>query len=166
MNNSFESINQIYKPYKYTINGKVRILNCQNEDIVLKPKNENILKIHDWKNPIYHIEFINYVKVKDMNRDKFYIYPYIYENNIPYEQKGNDLAKIIALMHAKTSYYKEIDESTFDDLYFNINNNIDYVKDYYSKLYDEIFIKKYYSPAEMIFMDIYSKINSACIFVS
>lgn len=161
MNNSFESINKIYKPYKYKIIRKVKILNCQNEDIVLKPRNENVIKIHNY---LSSRGFDNYVKIKDINRDNFYVYPYIYENNIPYEQKGNDMAKTVALLHAKTSYFKEIDESVFDNLYLDIDNNIEYAKEYYSKLYDEIFVKKYYSPAEMIFMDIYSKINNACLF--
>lgn len=161
MNNSFENINKIYKPYKYKIIKNIKVLNCQNEDIVLKPKNENVLKVHNY---LSSRGFENYVKIKDINRDKYYIYPYIYENNIPYEQKGNDMAKVVALMHAKTSYFKDVDESTFDSLYFDIDNNIEYVKGYYSKLYDDIFIKRYYSPTEMIFMDMYSKINNACLF--
>ncbi|MBR5662416.1 MAG: hypothetical protein IKX00_02050 [Bacilli bacterium] len=161
MNNSFENISRIYKPYKYKIIGKVKILNCQNIDIVLKPKNDKLIQTHKY---LSSRGFENYVKVQDQDRDNYFIYPYIYENSVPYEQKGNDMAKTVALLHAKTSYFKDIDESIVDKLYLDIDNNIEYVKEYYSKLYDDIFIKKYYSPVEMVFIDIYSKINNACIF--
>lgn len=161
MNSNYDVINKIYKPYKYTIKGKVRILNCQNEDIVLKPKNDKLIKTHNY---MASRGFNNFVEIKDINRDKYFVYPFVYENSIPYEQKGNDLAKTIAILHAKTSYFKDIDENTFDQIYYDIDNNIEYAKEYYSKLYDDIFAKKYYSPFEMIFMDIYSKINNACLF--
>ena len=108
--------------------------------------------------------FDNYVKIKDSNRSDYFIYPYIYENIIPYEQKGSDMAKTVALLHAKTSYFKDIDESVFDNIYNNIDNNIEYIKNYYSDLYDEIFMKEYYNSFENLFMDIYSKINNACLF--
>ncbi|MBR7042529.1 MAG: hypothetical protein IKI04_03405 [Bacilli bacterium] len=159
--NNLQSINKIYCPYKYTIKGNVKILNCQNEDIVLKPKNEKVLNTHNY---LSSRGFNNYVGVKDINRDKYYIYPYIYENKIPYEQKGNDMAKTVALLHAKTSYFKDIDESTFDQIYYDIDNNIEYAKEYYSNLYDQVFMKEYFNPFEAVFMDVYSKIDNACLF--
>ena len=162
MKNNLQTINSIYNPYKYIIKGKVKILKCINgNDIVLKEKNENILKTHSY---LKSRDFNNYVEVKDINRENYFIYPYIYENSIPYEQKGSDMAKTVALLHAKTSYFKDIDDSTFDNIYNDITNNIDYIKEYYSNLYDEIFIKDYFNPFENIFMDIYSKIDSACNF--
>lgn len=162
MKNNLQTINSIYNPYKYIIKGKVKILKCINgNDIVLKEKNENILKTHSY---LKSRDFNNYVEVKDINRENYFVYPYIYENNIPYEQKGSDMAKTVALLHAKTSYFKDIDDSTFDNIYNDITNNIDYIKEYYSNLYDEIFIKDYFNPFENIFIDIYSKIDSACNF--
>ena len=93
-----------------------------------------------------------------------YCYAYIYETKEPLEQKANDMMKTVAILHAKTSYFKDVDESTFDNIYNDIDNNIEYIKDYYSRLYDEIFMKEYFNPFESIFIDIYSKINNACLF--
>lgn len=160
-NDAFLNISNIYKPYKYTIKGNVKILNCKDEDIVLKPKSEMILKTHNY---LKSRGFNNYVEVKDINRDKYFIYPYKYQDSIPYEQKGNDMAKLVALMHAKTSYFKDVDDNVFDNIYNDIDNNINYLKDYYSKMYDDIFMKDYYNPFENLFMDIYSKINNALLF--
>ena len=159
--NNLLSINKIYKPYKYTIKGKVKVLNCANEDIVIKPKTDKLLETHNY---LLSRDFNNFVQVKDINRDKYYIYPYVYENKIPKEQKAADMMKIVALLHAKTIYFKDVDESVFDEIYLNIENNIEYVKEYYSNLYDNIFMKKYFDPFENLFMDMYSKINNACIF--
>lgn len=161
MNNNFDSINRIYKPYKHTIKKNVRILYCPDENIVLKPKTDNLIYTHSY---LSSRGFNNYVQIKDAYRDKYYIYPYITENNIPYEQKGNDMAKTVALLHAKTSYFKDIDENKFDSIYIDIENNINYVKEYYSALFDDVFIKEYYTPLEMIFIDMYSKLNNACLF--
>lgn len=161
MNNDFSSINRIYKPYKYTIKNNVKILNCDDEVLVIKPKCEKLINIHNY---LLSRNFNNYVKIKDTNRENYFVYPYVYENSIPYEQKGNDLAKTVSLLHAKTSYFKDIDNSVFDKIYLDIDNNINYVKEYYSNLYDSIFPKEYYNAYEMIFMDIYSKLNNACIF--
>ena len=161
MNNSLKNINYIYKPNKYTIKGNIRILSLDDENIVVKPKCEHLIDTHKYMSSR---GFDNYVKIKDSNRSDYFIYPYIYENSIPYEQKGSDMAKTVALLHAKTSYFKDIDESVFDNIYNNIDNNIEYIKNYYSDLYDEIFMKEYYNSFENLFMDIYSKINNACLF--
>ena len=161
INNNFLSINRIYKPYKYTIKGKVKILNCTNEDIIIKPKTDKLLETQSY---LLSRNFNNFVQVKDINRDKYYVYPYIYENKIPKEQKAADMMKTIALLHTKTVYFKNVDESVFDEIYLNIENNIEYVKEYYSDLYDNVFMKTYFDPFENIFMDMYSKINNACVF--
>lgn len=161
MNNDLTRINELYRPYKYTIKGNVKILNCPKEDIVIKPKNDKVLETHKY---LESRGFNNFVEIKDINRDKYYIYPYIYETKEPLEQKANDMMKTVAILHAKTSYFKDVDESTFDNIYNDIDNNIEYIKDYYSKLYDEIFMKEYFNPFESIFIDTYSKINNACLF--
>lgn len=161
MNNNLNYINSIYKPYKYTIKGKTYILNCEKESIIIKPKSDKLINTHEY---LSSRGFNNFVKIKDMSRDKYYIYPFVYENMVPYEQKGNDMAKTVALLHAKTSYFKDIDQSSLDNIYVDIDNNIEYAKNYYSDMYDQIFVKEYYNPFEIVFMDIYSKINNACIF--
>jgi hypothetical protein len=157
-------LNQIYKPNKYIIKGKVKILKCNNQDVVIKPKNSynnNLVEIHKY---LKSRDFNNFVPIIDYNRENYFVYPYIIEDKIPYEQKTNELAKTVAIMHAKTSYFKDVNESTFDEIYNNINNNIDYLTEYYSKMYDDIFLKRYYTPFENLFIDSYSKISNVLLF--
>ena len=156
-------INKMYKPYKYIIKGNIKILKCNNCDYVIKKRDthDNLTNTHNY---LKSRGFNNYVPIIDANRNGYHVYPYIIENKVPYEQKSNDLAKLSALMHAKTSYIKDVNQSTFDNIYNDIDNNIEYLKEYYSKLYDDTFYKRYYNPFESLFMDTYSKINNALVF--
>ncbi len=160
-NNDLEVINQIYKPYKYIIKGNVKILKCHDRDIVIKPKNDLIYERYSYLNSR---GFDNYIPIIDSDRKSYDIYPYVYEDNIPIQQKGNDLARVVALLHAKTSYNKDVDQNTYDDIYNTLINNCDYIKEYYSNLYDELFPIKYHKPHEIMFLDNYSKINNAILF--
>lgn len=160
-NNDLEVINQIYRPYKYTIKGKVKILKCSDNNIVIKPKNP---LVHDRYNYLNARGFNNYLPIIDINRSNYDVFPYVYEDNIPYQQKANDLARVVALLHAKTSYNKDVNQSVYDDIYNSVINNCDYIKEYYSRLYDEIFHLKYHKPHEIMFIDNYSKINNTILF--
>lgn len=162
MNNiRFDAINKLYKPRKFTFKNNIIIINTSNKDYVLKKKNEKVYKYHNY---LSQRGFNYYLPIYDMNRDGFYVYEYIYEYKIPYEQKANDLIKIVALMHSKTVYQKDVDLQNYDDIYNNISNNIMFLKDYYSNLYDQIFLKRYYTSYENIFMNNYSKINNVLLF--
>lgn len=161
LNNNLDVINQIYKPYKYTIKGKVKILKCADNDIVIKPKNP---LVHDRYNYLNARGFNNYLPIIDINRSNYDVFPFVYEDNIPYQQKANDLARVVALLHAKTSYNKDVNQSVYDDIYNNVISNCDYIKEYYSNLYDEIFPLKYHKPHEIMFIDSYSKINNTILF--
>ena len=155
-----EVINKVYNPYKYIIKGNVKVLKCHDKDYVIKKK-DDLNKLMDTHQYLKSRGFVNFVPIIDADRKEYYVYPYIHEDKIPYEQKNNELAKTAAILHAKTTYFKDVSESTFDNIYNDINNNIDYLNLYYSKLYDDIFYKRYYTPFENLFIDSYSKINNA-----
>ena len=158
MNDDLKIINKLFKPYKYTIKGKTKILSCADKDYVIKPK------CHDLESTYRYLSsrgFDYYVPLVDSNRDNYDVFPYVYDNNVPYEQKGSDLARITSLLHAKTSYNKKVDASTYDNIYHDILNNCEYLEDYYSKMYDDMFLFKYHKPHEIMFLDFYSKINNA-----
>ena len=154
-NHDLLNINFLYKPNKYTIKGNVMILSCNDRKIVLKEKSNNVLDTHKY---LAASGFNNYIPIIDDNRNNYYVYPYIDEENIPIEQKSKDMAKVVGLMHAKTSYQKNIDKSAYENIYTNISDNLSYLKSYYSDLFDKIFLKEYYDPFEVVYMDYYSKI--------
>jgi len=155
--NNYSIINKIYKPYKYTIKNHAMILYCNDRKIVLKEKNDNVKKYHDY---MKISNFDNYLPIVDDNRENFYVYEYKDELYTPREEKERDFIKIVSLLHAKTTYRKTIDLNTYDEIYNNLENNINYLKEKYSKMYDDIFPKRYYKPHEYLFMDYYSKISN------
>ncbi len=161
-NNRLSHVTNIYKPEKITIKGNVYILTLiDGKKIVLKEKNNNVIKAYNY---LENRNIDCFVPIIDNNRDTFYIYPYLVDNNTLKEQKALDMAKTVGLMHAKTFFFKDVDKSKYDDIYDSILNNINYIKDYYSNLYDSIIFKEYYNPFENLFIDYYSKINNACEF--
>lgn len=161
MNNDLSVISDIFEPNKITIKKNVYIIESSDKKLVLKKKNDKVLKAYRYLNSR---GFNNYVPLIDNNRSNYLVYPFYEEEFTPYEQKGEDLAKLTALMHAKTTYFKEVDQSKYDDLYNDLLENISYLSDYYSSLYDSILLKEYYDPSENLFMDFYSKINNALDF--
>lgn len=162
LKNRFSIINDLYKPKKITIKGNVYILTLDdNKKVVLKEKSDNVIRAYNY---LKSRELYFYPTLLDKNRDNYFLYDYIEEDNIITEQKSLDLAKLIGLMHAKTSYFKDVDKSKYDTIYDDINNNLNYLKEYYSNLYDAVIFKEFYNPFENLFMDYYSKIDSAISF--
>lgn len=160
--NNLTVLNKIYKPYKYTIKNQALILYCDDRNIVLKPKNENLKKYHNY---MIASNFDNFLPIIDDERDNYFVYEYKDDLNVPIEEKNRDFVKTVSLLHAKTTYKKSIDLNRYDEIYDNLNNNIKYLKDKYSKMYDDIFPKKYYCPHEYLFMDYYSKIDNNLSFL-
>ena len=162
LKNRFSIINELYKPKKITIKGNVYILTLDDDKkIVIKEKSNNVIKSYNY---LKSRDLYFYPPLIDQNRDSFFIYQYIDDDNIIKEQKALDMARLIGLMHAKTSYFKDTSKSKYDSIYDDLNNNLNYLKDYYSNLYDLIIFKEYYNPFENLFMDYYSKIDNAINF--
>ena len=158
MTNDLRIINLIYKPNKYTIKGKVKILHCDDQDIVIKPKCKNL---RDTFNYLSLRGFNNYAPLIDDSRKDYDVFLYVPHEDIPKEQNVKNFARVVSLLHAKTSYNKVVDLSVFDAIYYDILNNCEYTEKFYSDLYDNICLYKYHKPHEILFLDYYSKINNA-----
>ena len=161
--NKLETLKSLYKPYRYTIKGKCTIMETTSGNFVIKKKTKN-----KDLNSIF-----NYLKTRNFNyfpecltdmRDELYVYEYVEDNSEINPQKCEDLISLVALLHSKTSYNKEVSEEIYKEIYENVNNNILYLKDYYKKYYD-LFLKEIYpSPSHYNFLRNYSKIVSALNF--
>ena len=82
----------------------------------------------------------------------------------PLEQKGNDLVDLVSLLHNKTTYYKEVSEDTYKEIYENIKSNIDDLMYYYNNLYEIYFLDEFMSPSTYLLMRNISKLFSALKF--
>lgn len=158
MNKSIEILKSIYKPYRYTIKGKSTILETTCGDFIIKPKNKDINELYTY---LTNRGFINYPKIIDSSRDEVNVFEYVEDIKLPKEQKCDDLIEIIASLHNKTSYFKEVSEDRFKRIYEDVLSNINYLSNYYNTLYEIGFNEVYASPSNYIFMRNYYKLNSA-----
>ena len=144
------------KPEKYDIKGKVTIISTDNGRFVIKEKNRNndtkIYKYLESRN------FSYYPSIISDNEDDYYITEYIEQLPIPEEQKIFDLIDLVALLHNKTTHFKEVDEDDYKKIYEDITNNIAYLYSYYNDLISIIETKVFMSPAEYLIARNISKI--------
>jgi len=161
--NKLESLKSLYKPYRYTIKGKCTILETTSGNFVVKkkPENKDLISIFDY---LKSRNFDYFPNLYSNSRDDSYVYEYIEDYKGLNPQKSEDLINLVALLHSKTSFNKEVSEETYKEIYENIKNNILYLREYYLKNY-EIFLKDIYmSPSRYEFMRNYSKIQAALNF--
>lgn len=144
-------INEAFKKYslvpvRYENVGKVRIIDTDKGKFVFKEGmlNKNILDYLNSRNFDYLPKWINSCD------DEFQITNYIDDFNIPLEQKIMDMISLVALLHSKTTHYKEVDNEEYEQLYDDLDNNITYLYSYYTDLITIIESKVYMSPSEYL----------------
>ncbi len=155
MNNSLEVLKSIYKPLKYTLKGKVTILETTSGDYIVKEKKQDIRSLYKY---LESRGFYNFPKLIDDSRKEVNVYEMIEEDPTPKEQKMNDLIDTVSNLHNKTSYYKEVTEDKYQTIYDDIESNLMYLKDLYNNYFDIYLPKEYLSPSEYLLMRNISKI--------
>ena len=161
MNEKLKEIVLKYKPLKYTLKGKTINVNSMRGNFVIKPAKKDIISLFSYLNSR---SFYNYPKViaKD---DDYITYEYLKELETPKEQQLLDLVLVVAKLHNKTVYFKEVTEDKYKEIYDNIKDNVIYLRDYYSGIYDEAFNEIYISPAKYNFLLNYSLLNNDLAFI-
>ena len=164
MNNALEELNDAYKPYRFTKKKKITIIESTSGTYVIKAKTNNQVK--KAYNYLTSRNFDHFPHLVNTDRDDVNVFEYIDEINEPKEQKAEDLIDLVALLHNKTTYYKEITEDTYKEIYDNLKNNILYTKNYYDNLYN-IYIEEIYpSPSHYLLIRNIYKIFSALDYAS
>lgn len=161
MNEKLKEILLKYKPLKYTLKGKTINVNSTQGDFIIKPTKKDITGLFSY---LDSRNFYNYPKViaKD---DDYITYEYLKELETPKEQQLLDLILVVAKLHNKTVYFKEVTEDKYQEIYDNIKDNVIYLRDYYSGIYDEAFNEIYISPAKYTFLLNYSLLNNDLAFI-
>lgn len=158
MNKSLEILKAIYKPYRYTIKGKTTILETTSGDFIIKPKNKDINELYNY---LTNRGFINFPKIIDASRDEVNVFEYVEDTKLPKEQKCEDLIELIASLHNKTSYFKEVSSDKFKTIYEDIKSNINYLTNYYNTLYEIGFNEDYQSPSNYLLLRNYYKLDAS-----
>lgn len=81
--------------------------------------------------------------------DKYLVTKYIEDKIIPREQKINDLIDLMSLLHSKTSYYKNITDE-YLIMYDELENNYNYLYEYYQKIIEDIDNSIFLSPSKYL----------------
>lgn len=147
------------KPYKREYKGSAFIIYTDKGNYVLKEKdrgsNNHIYEYLKSRNFCYYPE-----EISDID-DDYRIMQYIEENTIPDEQKMLDLIDLLALLHNKTTHYKEVTEDDYKEIYEDLYNNIEHLLTYYLDQISLIETKTYMSPSEYLLARNISKILGA-----
>lgn len=133
------------RAFGYKIMGNAVKVDTSNGKFIIKKANDN----HDIFNYLITRNFNYYPDIIDYD-NVYLLSKYIENIDIPKEQKMNDLIKLVALLHSKTTYYKELDDSEFKKLYEDLSNNISYLKEYYNDLIAIVDSRVYMSPPEYL----------------
>ena len=161
MNRSLEILKTIYKPYRYTIKGKATILETTSGDFIIKEKKKDLNELYNY---LISRGFDNFPKLIDSSRRDVNVFEYVESIRMPREQMCDDIIDLIASLHNKTSYFKEVSEDKFKSIYEDIKSNISYLKNYYDTLFEMRFSEEYMSPATYQLMRNFYKINAALDF--
>lgn len=142
---------------KYTMKGKTMIVNTPLGQFALKKGNlDNIYKYLLSRN------FEYFPKVIDSNEDST-IYEFVDDVKYDNEQRAFDLIHTIALLHSKTTYYKDVDIDEYKKIFEETMKKINYIYNYYMDVINIIESKIYMSPSEYLIARNISKIFS-CIY--
>lgn len=116
------------EPKKYIRKGKTVLLETEDGRFAIKEKtrkaNTNILRYLDSRNFNYYPKIIE-------DDGEYVVTEAIDEVEMPLDQKMMDMIDLMAVLHNKTTHYKEVDLDEYKKLYEDISNNIVYLTSYY-----------------------------------
>ncbi len=158
---SLDLVKSIYKPYRYTLNKSVTIIESTSGKFIIKKQNKDLYSLFNY---LDSRGFYCHPKLVNNYRNEDNIFEYIEEEQIPAEQKLEDLSMLLASLHNKTVYYKSTTLDDYKEIYDDIDNNIRYLNNYYESLFLNICKEEYLSPSKYLFTRNYYKIKAAITF--
>lgn len=157
-----KKISEVFNPSKITISGKSKIIDTSEGKFVLKKKNKDIKSLYDYLNSR---SFNSFPELVDELDDE-YVYKALSEPSVPIEQKSTDMAKLLANLHTKTAYFKDVSQDKIKEIYENIVSNISHIDSYYETLFNNLEIKDVLLPSEQVLLEGRSKMKSLIEFLS
>ncbi len=151
------------KPRKYTKRDSVMLVSTDSGRYVVKERTRDNQFIYDY---LKSRSFDYMPMVVNCYSDDYEITKYIESFDIPDEQKILDLIDLVALLHNKTTHYREVTEDDYKEIYEDLKNNVEYLYTYYMDLITLIESKVYMSPSEYVLARNISKIFSDLDFLN
>ena len=133
-------------PIGYERIKSVYVIHEKDKSLVIKlnANNYDIYKYLVSKN------FLFFPKNFNNELDNYDISLYVNSVVASKEEKINNYIKILAILHQKTSYKREINLDEIKEMYERLNNQIIDLKKYYLELNDEIDHSLFFSPSEYL----------------
>lgn len=139
---------------KITLINNVKIVETDTDKLVIKKRNTDLEEIFNYLKS-RSFDYIPEITYRTKNYD---VYKYINDTYLEKEEKMLDIIKLVTLLHSKTTFYKEIDDDTYKQLYENLTERIDYLYNYYNDIADVIENYDYMSPSNYLFIRNISKL--------
>ena len=165
MNNVKKLINKYARnPYRYTFKKKVIIVDTDDGPFVFKRRSP--FNYNNYQMLFKYLKSRNFDYLPDLvaTEEEYDVYKYIEEIETPRDQKVVDLVYLLTLLHNKTSFYREIDQDEYKEIYEKIINQLEYLYYYYTNLITFIEQNVYMSPSEYLLARNISKIYMAISF--
>lgn len=142
---------------KVTKQKNITIIETDGRKYVAKEnKNKMIYDYLSSRGFIYYLEPIK-------RNDDYNLYEYVEQIDTPNEQKALDIIHLMALLHKKTTYYKEINLDEIKEIYEEITNRIVYLFEYYQNLQETLEQEEFFSPSSYMLLReisfLYSSLN-------
>ncbi|HBA37483.1 MAG TPA: hypothetical protein DCY94_02040 [Firmicutes bacterium] len=160
--NSLELVNELYKPYRITKQGKATIIESMDGKFAVKAKSQkNVKELFEY---LRYRNFDGFPKIVDDSRSDIDIFEYVDDVKMPSDQKALDMVRLVAKLHNKTSYDKEVREDKYKEIYESISSTLEYYKMDYERMVIEIEDHIFMSPSEYLFIRNSSKLMNQIAF--
>ncbi len=162
MNNALETLKREFRPYRLTKKKNVTIIDSTSGTFVVKEKKDN--KVAQAYEYLISRNFDYFPKLALEDREEVNVFEYVEDVPIPKEQKAIDMIDLVSLLHSKTTYFKEVTEDKYKEIYENLKDNIIYTENYYNFLYEKLIEEIYPSPSHYLLIRNIYKIFAALDF--
>lgn len=143
------------------INKKSQVIDNGDEKFFLKQTDKDIEGLFEY----LHQKGFDYIPEIVATSNEGVKYKYIESKNIDVRNKKIELAKILSLLHYKTSYHKDISKHKYREVYDKLSEKIEYIEKFYNDLIEKIEMETYPSPSHYLLERNFSIILGSLNFV-
>lgn len=158
---SLDILKSKYKPYRYTLNKGVTIVESSSGKFVIKKQNKDLFGLFNY---LESRGFNSFPKITYNFRNQENVFEYINEEYIPDEQKLVDLASEVSSLHNKTVYFKQTALDDYKEIYDNIDSNIAFLSAHFESMFLNVIKEEFLSPSKYLFVRNYYKIKQSLNF--